>query len=59
MYGMTNLEKSLTMLEEIVVTAESVEFYRKHNIINGIYINKELDRLKEQVKEWREWVKKD
>ncbi|MDO8611117.1 MAG: hypothetical protein Q7R95_11380 [bacterium] len=56
---MTNLEKSLTMLEEIVVTAESVEFYRKHNIINGIYINKELDRLKEQVKEWREWVKKD
>ena len=50
-----DLEKSLDMLEEIVLTGETIEFYRKEKCDKGL--EKELDRLKEQIKEWRDRVK--
>lgn len=53
----SNLYKSLNMLEEIVITAEMVEFWRKSNRIDGVYLNQELDNLRNRIKEWRVFCK--
>ena len=55
----SDLSKSLSMIEEIVLTAEMVEFYRKdpkhyHFEVN---FNRELNDLRDKIKEWREWCK--
>lgn len=48
----TNLEKSLEMLEDIVLTAETIEYLRQ-NKTKQEFIDKELDKLTLQTKEWR------
>lgn len=53
---MTNLEKSFEMLEEIVLAGEMVEFDRYKSESR---FNENLDILREKIKEWRYFVKKD
>ncbi len=56
----TNLEKTLEMLEEIVLTAETVTFYgpmRDNTPTLKKRFDKELTLLQKQCKAWRVWCK--
>ena len=52
-----NLEKSLEMLEDIVLTAETVQYLRDCKVKQE-FIDKELDLLAIQTNQWREFCKK-
>ena len=54
---MSNLEKTLEMLEDIVVECECLEFYRNSDHYNkAANIERVMNNLRDRTKEWRTWV---